>query len=135
MAPGTVMATYANKVRDREYGGTGPIGAGLDVGLKDVSLIADTLAGGGSGMPTLTALLDNMRAATTSVGGSEAASRYEFCVMAREVEMRALGFTSPLPGEPRADDSHGAGRPRANSGGGSSHPAGFSKPTTKRIAL
>lgn len=126
VVPGSFIAGYSAKLRDRAYGGPAqPVGAGLDVGLKDVTLIHDVLAGGsGAGFPTLSATLENMRAAQASIGGAKNAASFEWCVFAREVERRALGYTSALPGEARA-------APRA----GAVHPAAFVKPTASRIAL
>ena len=98
MMPDTVYAGYACKLRDSSFGGEGAVGAGLNVGIKDVQLIYDALAGGNAtGLPTLRATLDNMRAARERAGGDTAAARLEWCVLAREVEMLALGFTSAMP--------------------------------------
>mmetsp|Transcript_1371 Transcript_1371/g.3884 ORF Transcript_1371/g.3884 Transcript_1371/m.3884 type:complete len:399 (-) Transcript_1371:136-1332(-) len=132
MAPDTFLASYSAKLRDSAFGGHGAtVGAGLDIGIKDLTLVRDTLAGGSSaGMPTLSAALENMETARLCVGGADTAASFEWCVLAREVERRVLGFTSAL------STGSVATNPRSVQGrGGVAHPAAFAKPTSARIAL
>jgi len=83
LAPGSIWAGYATKIRDRAYaGGT----ATTTVGLKDLRLIRG-LAGGAT-LPALDAALDHMSAAAERLGEA-AASTADWCVLSEEVERRA----------------------------------------------
>lgn len=88
IAPGSFLAGYAAKIRDRAYsGGTATCG----VGLKDLRLIR-RLAGGAT-LPALDAALDHMGAAAERLGEA-ASSTADWCVLSEEVERRARSARS-----------------------------------------